>query len=369
MMNFRKFFFGLMCLLAIGGTLVSCSDDDDITPVPPVKSAPGDVFFLNEGNMGTVDATLCLFNSISNGVTESNLFQTQNGESLGDVGQDMILHNGYVYISVSNSKVIFKVDKQGRLKGMCRTADNVRGLAAKGNKLYASCYGGKVLCINTTSMKQEKELLVAENCNLEGMTIKGNTLYVANSYTQDGYNYTYHNTLKRIDLGSFTADGEVVVGANPNHLETVNGTVYGICWGNYTDQGYSLGRVIAGEGGEETWESIVTASRMCAAGNKIYYAYSETNWSDYTTSTTFGTYDITTGELKEESFLQPGDAADELASSSIYMLAVDPDNGDIYVGTSSYYTTATMYRFSSNGTFIGKFDTGGFNASHAVFLD
>lgn len=319
--------------------------------------------------MGTVDATLCLYNSVSNTTAAGCIFQDKNHVSLGDVGQDMILHNGYVYISVSSSQVIYKTDKQGRLLGMLQTADKVRSLAAKGDKLYASCYGGKVLCIDTKSMTKENELIVAEDCNLEGITVKDNTLYVANSYSKIDGRYVYNHTLEKIHLTSFTDDGEVEVAVNPNYLTTINGIVYGISWGNYADQGYSLGRLLTDEEGNESWEHIVKATRMTYGNGKIYYAYCTTDWSTYTTTTVFGTYDTATGDLNEENFLQPGDEATRLSSESIYMMAVDPSNGDIYIGTSSYTNTATMYRFSSDGTFVTKFDTGGFNASHAVFLD
>ena len=77
--------------------------------------------------------------------------------------------------------------------------------------------------------------------------------------------------------------------------------------------------------------------------------------------------DIKTGRVINESFLKNAPA--ELSSSSIYMMAVDDENGDIYIGVSGYSSNGNMYRFRKDGTFVEMFDCGGLNPRTAVFVD
>lgn len=38
--------------------------------------------------------------------------------------------------------------------------------------------------------------------------------------------------------------------------------------------------------------------------------------------------------------------------SYLYMLSINPENGDFYVGTTDYNTNGDIYRFKKDGTFI-----------------
>lgn len=81
----------------------------------------------------------------------------------------------------------------------------------------------------------------------------------------------------------------------------------------------------------------------------------------------FFTYNIKTGQMNNASFLK--DAPAELTSSTLYMLEVNENNGDIYISTSEFTTNGTIYRFKKDGTFIEKFDAGGINPNSAVFFN
>ena len=67
-------------------------------------------------------------------------------------------------------------------------------------------------------------------------------------------------------------------------------------------------------------------------------------YSNYTNPTaSFFTYNIKTGKMDEASFLK--DIPEKLKTSTIYMLEVNDNNGDFYIGTSEYTTNGTIYRF------------------------
>ena len=67
--------------------------------------------------------------------------------------------------------------------------------------------------------------------------------------------------------------------------------------------------------------------------------------------------------------LSPKDAPAELVSSTLHMLTINDNDGDIYISTSDFITNGTIYRFKKDGTFIEKFDAGGVNPNSAVFFN
>ena len=71
--------------------------------------------------------------------------------------------------------------------------------------------------------------------------------------------------------------------------------------------------------------------------------------------------------MSDSSFLK--DIPEELKTSTIYMLKVNDNNGDFYIGTTDYKTNGTIYRFKKDGTFIEKFDAGGISPNSAVFFN
>lgn len=79
-----------------------------------------------------------------------------------------------------------------------------------------------------------------------------------------------------------------------------------------------------------------SATRMCATDDILYLTYS--NYTNPTAS--FFTYNIKTGKMDEASFLK--DIPEKLKTSTIYMLEVNDNNGDFYIGTSEYTTNGTI---------------------------
>ena len=45
---------------------------------------------------------------------------------------------------------------------------------------------------------------------------------------------------------------------------------------------------------------------------------------------------------------------EELKTRIFYMLSINPENGDFYVGTTDYNTNGDIYRFKKDGTFYWK---------------
>ena len=73
------------------------------------------------------------------------------------------------------------------------------------------------------------------------------------------------------------------------------------------------------------------------------------------------------GTVSETSFLP--NAPSELSSTAIYLLEVDKKTGYIYIGTSDYVNTGTIYMFDKDGKLLRTFDSGGVNPSAMIFRD
>ena len=372
-MKVRSLLFGMLCMLALGASLASCSDDDDDSlddggskvTLPQTR-----VYILNEGSQGANNAGLAFYAPNKDADFISDIYKTQNNAKLGDLGQSMIEYEDEIYIAVSGSNYLTKLNAAGvELKRVSFVDDNdlsagIRYIDAEDGYIYASFYGGAVAKINAKTL-EVVDKLTGLGDNLEGVAICEDMLYVANSCTADWS--TRHTDVKVIDLRTFKLKEQLTVGLNPNALIEEDDKVFLISRGNYGAVGYSLQMLDTAANNKVT--ELGSATRMCAADDILYLVNSMTDWNTepYTTVNTFFTYNIKTGQMNNASFLK--DAPAELASSTLYMLEVNENNGDIYIGTSEFTTNGTIYRFKKDGTFIEKFDAGGINPNSAIFFN
>lgn len=219
-------------------------------------------------------------------------------------------------------------------------------------------YSGKVARINAADLKIEKYVQVGKNP--EQIVEEDDKLFVANS------GWGEDNTVSVIDIRTFEVVKTVEVVVNPNYLQEAEGYVYVISYGNFGNVPYTLSRI-----NTRTYavEKITTATLMAEHDDVIYLVNSVTDWSTYTTTTTFFTYDARRGVLNNTSFLQDSPEARKLATKSIHMIEIDPNNGDIYIGISDYNNNGDVYRFTRTGEFVKEITTGSLNPNNMVFFN
>ena len=372
-MKVRSLLFGMLCMLALGASLVSCSDDDDDSlddggskvTLPQTR-----VYILNEGSQGANNAGLAFYAPNKDADFISDIYKTQNNAKLGDLGQSMIEYEDEIYIAVYGSNYLTKLNAAGvELKRVSFVGDNdlsagIRYIDAEDGYIYASFWGGAVAKINATTL-EVVDKLTGLGDNLEGVAICEDMLYVSNSCTAD---YTYHNDVKVIDLRTFTLKETLTVASNPNtQMLEEDDKVFLISDDYSSAEGYVLQMIEPAKGNKVT--KIGNATYMAANNDILYLVNSMTDWSTkpVTTVNTFFTYNIKTGQMNNASFLK--DAPAELVSSTLHMLTINDNNGDIYISTSDFITNGTIYRFKKDGTFIEKFDAGGVNPNSAVFFN
>lgn len=375
-MKVRSLLFGMLCMLALGASLASCSDDDDNSwddSGSKVALPQTRVFILNEGAWGANNAGLAFYAPNGDADFVSDIYKTQNNAKLGDLGQSMIEYEDEIYVAVNGSNYLTKLNAAGvELKRVSFVNDNdlsagIRYIDAEDGYIYASFWGGVVAKINAKSLTVEAKL-TGLGGNLESVSVCNGMLYVSNSHMSlpDGTS-VYYTEVKVIDLRTFTLKETLTVASNPNRLMLEDDDKVFLISDDYTSmEGYVLQMIDPVNNNKVT--KIGIATHMAAKDGVLYLANSIT--TDYTTGeavNTFSTYNINTGQMNNTSFLK--NAPDKLKSTTLYMLEVNDNNGDIYISTSDYKTNGTIYRFKKDGTFVEKFDAGGINPKSAIFFN
>lgn len=134
----------------------SCVKDKPV-PAGPVKlslSSSKKVYVVNEGNFGSGNASVSLYDPATGQVVE-NIYQTVNGTGLGDVAQSLAFVNEKFYLLVNNSSKILVCDagfkKLAQVNGLAspRYMQPVSNNKAYVSDLYANAIHVIDLSLNT----------------------------------------------------------------------------------------------------------------------------------------------------------------------------------------------------------------------------
>lgn len=383
-MKVRGLMNNKLCLLALSilmaMSFAACSDDDNSQlndNGSKVDLPESRVYILNEGTKGQNNAGIAFYDPSKKVAMLNDIFYKQNSSKLGDTGQDIIIYKNNIYVCVNGSNYIAMLNSAGVLqKSLYLSAANnseltggIRALEADNGYIYASLYGGVILKINANTLTIESKITGLGN-NLEGLAICNHELYVANSYKVENGKYIYLTDVFVIDLSTFKLKKTLTVTQNPNQLIEKDGKVFLISW-NYSAESYVLQMIDPSNNYNVSQLGYATNMAAGVENNILYLIDSRTDyskWPETSTVNSFSTYDINAKEIVKTSFLK--NAPSELNSTSISMIKINPENGDIYIAT-TYYSAANgnIYRFKKDGTFIEKFDCGGQNPNGAVFFN
>jgi len=374
-MKVRSLLFGMLCMLALSASLVSCSDEDDVlddsgstVSLPQVRA-----YFLNEGTQKENNAGIMFYAPNGDAASISDIFKKQNNAQLGDVGQDMIVYEECLYVAVYGSNYLVKLNAAGVVQkrvsfvGDADLSAGIRSIAAEDGYIYASFYGGTVAKIDANTLQVEKKL-TGVGSNLEGVAISERMLYVADSYKVVDSKYVYNKEVAVIDLNTFSLKEKLTVTQNPNMMTEEDGRVYLISW-DYSAESYVL-QMIEPKNGNKV-SQLGYATHMAAKGDLLYLVDSRvdySHWPEVSARNSFATYDAKSGKMNATSFLK--NVPEELNTAVVYMIEVNGKNGDIYIATTGHgKMNGNVYRFKSDGSFVEKFDCGGQNPKRAVFFN
>ena len=346
----KRFSIAILCLAAL--FLASCGPED---PIPDNELAIGKgVFVINEGNYGYANASLTFYNTEMDTMA-NNLFYRTNGAPIGDVGQSLTLIDGKLYIVVNSSNYIYKVDANTIV---CDTtqpymlkdfAQPRYMLPVAPDKAYVSDLASTELWIvNPQNMTHTGSVSMGKST--ETMVQVGNELYVTNwskAYIQTMDN----NTVQVVDLINDVKVMDITVGKEPNGMVVdKNGMVWVLCEGAIWSSSAEHPTLWKIDPSTKQAVCMVSFNKADGAmnlaidptGNYLYY---------------FLGGDVHRANVnapnEEDSFVIPADG------KVFYKIAVNPENGDIYVSDAKSYTVnGTVYRYSSDGVLLSSFEAG-----------
>ena len=313
-------------------------------------------FLLNEGNMGSNKCTIDFF-SARGGYYLRNIYPESNPgivKELGDVGNDIQIHDGKLYVVVNCSHLVEVMDARTARHLGSVNITNCRYITFNGDKAYVSSYAGpvqidpearpgKVVEFDTNTFQITREVVVGYQP--EEMVITGGRLYVANS---GGYRYPdYDHTVSVIDLESFQVVNTIDVAINLHRMEKdTKGNIYVTSRGDYYGNGSDI-YVIDTATGTVTGNLGIPANEMCLDGDSLYILSSSWNHEGENNETGYFIYDTAQKRLVSENFITDGtDKEIQLP----YGIAVNPETKEIYVSDATdYVTPGYLHCFTPDG--------------------
>ena len=313
-------------------------------------------FLLNEGNMGSNKCTIDFF-STRGGYYLRNIYPESNPsivKELGDVGNDIQIHDGKLYVVVNCSHFVEVMDVKTAKHIGSVNITNCRYITFNGDKAYVSSYAGpvqidpearpgKIVEIDTNTLQITREVVVGYQP--EEMVITGGRLYVANS---GGYRYPdYDRTVSVIDLETFQVVNTIDVAVNLHRMELDRkGRIYVSSRGDYYGEGSDI-YVIDTSTETVTGNLGIPANEMWMDGDSIYITSAEWNYTSGKNDIRYLIYDTAQERTVSENFITDGTDKEIRLP---YGVAVNPETKEIYVSDATdYVTPGYLYCFTPDG--------------------
>lgn len=216
------YFVKIICIGFILGLFASCKKDKppikELEPTPIInKQNPLRYFICNEGNFGFGNASLSVWKP-SEGFFSEDIYQVNNGKTLGDVAQSIQLFNGSLYVVLNNSGKIVVLDT-----ATFKEKQSIAGFSSprfiqfvNASKAYVTdLYANKITVFNPSTASIIGN--IALNGWTEQMALKSDTLFVTNMKT--GFLYLINSSTDVImdslfvgvNAGSIVVDKEDAV--------------------------------------------------------------------------------------------------------------------------------------------------------------
>ncbi|MFZ1731156.1 MAG: DUF5074 domain-containing protein [Bacteroidota bacterium] len=220
----------LLAALTLLLTFSACDDNSTDPPITP--QSPRGLYILNEGNFQRGNATLSFYIPDSL-VVYNDLFQSENGRPLGDVGNSITVHDGLAYLVINNSHKI-EVISASTYKSV-RTIASPAGasprqiaFATNGLGFISNLLDNSVSVYNPSTGKLDGKISVG--ANPDGIAAAGNVVVVANSGFGSG------NSVSLIDAETREFLKSVPVGDYPSSVLALSEYAAAvICTGDYGD--------------------------------------------------------------------------------------------------------------------------------------
>ncbi len=341
----------ILALLAL--IFQSCMKDDVIPVTPYNLFGSRGVFIVNEGNYLYGNASLSYYDIESKEVI-NNIFAQSNGVPIGDVAYSMTIYNGRGYIVVNNSSYIHVIDANTLQHiGTIEDLPSPRHIHFLSNEvaLVSDLYARGISIIDPIEMEvvgsieTGSQSLPFNQHSTEQIVRIGNKVYT-NCWSFD-------NKVLVISTESLSVIDSIEVGVQPlSMVKDKNNNIWVMNDGGYSGNPFghenpSLMRINSATNTVELRLNFPSSNNMVGqiainpTGDSLYYI----NKDIYKMH-------IDDNALPTESFIQSD-------SRNFRALAINPDNGDIFLSDAKdYMSEGAAYRYDPNGCVVDTIDVG-----------
>ena len=334
-------------LLITGSTIFlnACKDTPDAKPSPDVT---GSVYVINEGNFGSGNGSISIYNPQTKSVS-SDPFFAKNGFPAGDVVQSLTLIDSIMYIVVNNSNKIEIADAntfitKGSIKDLALPRNFIK---VNSNKAYVSewvdAFGGqngRISIINLTTNTITGSIEVGKYPG--PMIILNNKLFLVNNLS---------NTISVIDPTTDAVVGTINTRTQPNSIVIdKNNKIWVACGGKKYDESYSLLPEDQMEAG--------CLQRIDPVNNTVEQTFDFGNKTDDIGKMTLnGSKDklyflssyIGSGKVYSFDINNAAYSSSPVINRDFYGLGVDPLENKIYTGTYGFSSSQKMIIYNTTG--------------------
>ena len=309
------------------------------------------VYITNEGNFGTGNGSLSIYDKTTN-LVSNDVFSSNNGGALlGDVVQSMECINGNGYICVNNSSTIQVIDENHLYIAAIQVSQPRYLKQVNTSKAYASDWGiNGIQVIDLLSNTVSTTI----DCGTgpEGIAVSNGFAYVCNVG-----GWGLDSTVTVINTNTDAVETTLTVGDKPNSaVVDINGNVW-VLTGGFTEYDANWNVISETPGvlaminaSTNTIESSLVFPIgnhpedlvINGAGNKLYY--SDGSWSKAVYEFGINDVDLSTTPIIDRSF---------------YGLGYDPVSNEIYGSDAVDFTQqGWVYRYATSGAVIDSFQVG-----------
>lgn len=327
----------LVCLFAM---VIFSSCDQEEQP----SISKGNVWVINEGNFGSSNATIGVYNTNDSSYSESVFFDT-NGYFIGDVLQsvDVAGEIAYGVLNGSNTIESFETGSFESIETLeHRSIDKPRYMAIEPskNRAFVSIWGpyntdyslsnSKVLVLDLNSMTVIDSIGTAPG--VEQIELIDNALLVSRNY-YGAFNHL--SIISTTDL-SLKADIELPAGPDEIFLDS-QGAPWVVC---------TSGKLVKIDVESQRIDETIDLGAPIFGDVDIFD----------------GQVYFLQGDVVKSVVLSTGEVTERVSSLSVtlpYTLGVNPFNGDIYLGDGvAYGSEGKVYHYKNGGELVQAFQVG-----------
>lgn len=347
----KKLNYVILAILMVA--FASCNHEKPVGPEPEASDAKG-VFILNEGTFTYANSSLSFYDKEADTVG-NNLFFKANGSPIGDVGQSLALYNGSLFIVVNNSKYIYKVDaKTLKYEAKLEGFTSPRNICPMddGTAYVSDLSRGGLWLVDLEKM-EHKQFIETGN-STEAMVVVDGELFVSNwsnYYVQNSSN----NSVQVIDIKTNTLVETITVPQEPNAMVVdKNKNIWVLCSGGYNpgEQDPALvcidpaKRTVVKQFNFAAGSDYPDGLAIDGEGENLYYLNGG-----------YGAMNVY--KMSVDATQTPDNPFVAAEGRVFYNVAVDPENGDVYVSNAvNYVQNGDVERYSKDGELLSKFTVG-----------